>query len=162
MRLLHNFFLRLRAKNGALTISLFLPLIFPLIPMSEATLTKEEQAVIDALEKLNVIQVNNVVKFMEEKYGISAAAPVAMAAAPAAGAAPDEEAKSSYTVELSDSGAQKIAVIKVVREITQLGLGEAKALVDSAPKPLKEGVPKAEAEEMKKKLEAAGAKVTLK
>lgn len=132
--------------------------------MSDITLTKEEQAVIDALEKLNVIQVNNVVKFMEEKYGISAAAPVAMAAAPAGGAAAGggDDEKSSFTVELTDGGAQKIAVIKVVREITQLGLGEAKALVDGAPKPLKEGVPKAEAEDMKKKLEAAGAKVTLK
>jgi large subunit ribosomal protein L7/L12 len=129
--------------------------------MSDITLTKEEQAVIDALEKLNVIQVNNVVKFMEEKYGISAAAPAAVAAAPAAGAAPAEE-KSTYDVELVDGGAQKIAVIKVVREITQLGLGEAKDLVDKAPQPLKKGVPKAEADDMKKKLEAAGAKVTLK
>ncbi|MEQ1849336.1 MAG: 50S ribosomal protein L7/L12 [Candidatus Peribacteraceae bacterium] len=128
--------------------------------MSDITLTKEEQAVIDALEKLNVIQVNNVVKFMEEKYGISAAAPVAAAAAPVAAAAAEE--KSSYTVELADGGAQKIAVIKVVREITGLGLGEAKALVDGAPKPLKENVAKAEADEMKKKLEAAGAKVELK
>lgn len=126
-------------------------------------LSKEEKAVIDALEKLNVIQLNNVVKFMEQEYGISAAAPVAVAAAgaPAAGGAPAEE-KSAYTVELSDAGAQKIAVIKVVREITQLGLGEAKALVDGAPKPLKENVKKEEAEDMKKKLEAAGAKVTLK
>lgn len=131
--------------------------------MSDAiTLSKEEQAVIDALEKLNVIQVNNVVKFMEHTYGISAAAPVAVAAA--AGGAPAEaaEEKSTYNVELTDSGAQKIAVIKVVREVTQLGLGEAKALVDSAPKMLKEGVAKADAETWKKKLEEAGAKVTLK
>ncbi len=125
------------------------------------TLSKEEQAVIDALEKLNVIQVNNVVKFMEQSYGISAAAPVAAAAAPAAGAAAAEE-KSSYNVELADSGAQKIAVIKVVRELTQLGLGEAKALVDGAPKMLKEGVAKADADTWKKKLEEAGAKVNLK
>ena len=128
-------------------------------------LSKEEKAVIDALEKLNVVQLNNVVKFMESEYGISAAAPVAVAAAgaPAAGGAGGEaEEKSMYNVELSDSGAQKIAVIKVVREITGLALGEAKAAVDGAPKMLKEGVPKAEAEEMKKKLETAGAKVTLK
>lgn len=126
------------------------------------TLTKEEQAVIDALEKLNVIQLNNVVKFMEKQYGISAAAPVAVAAAPAAGAAAPAEEKSSYDVELTDSGAQKIAVIKVVREVTQLGLGEAKDLVDKTPAVLKKGVAKKDAEEMKKKLEAAGAKVALK
>jgi large subunit ribosomal protein L7/L12 len=128
------------------------------------SLTKEEQAVIDALEKLNVIQLNNVVKFMEQAYGISAAAPVAMAVAPAAGGAGAEaaEEKSSYNVELTDSGAQKIAVIKVVRELTQLGLGEAKAIVDGAPKMLKEGVAKADADTWKKKLEEAGAKVTLK
>lgn len=127
------------------------------------TLTKEEQAVIDALEKLNVVQLNNVVKFMETTYGISAAAPVAAAAAPAAGgaAAADEE-KSSYNVELTDAGAQKIAVIKVVREITGWPLGDAKAATDAPPKVLKENVPKAEAEEMKKKIEAAGGKANLK
>ena len=128
-------------------------------------LSKEEKAVIDALEKLNVVQLNNVVKFMESEYGISAAAPVAVAAAGAAAAGGGDEGseeKSSYDIELSDSGAQKIAVIKVVREITGLPLGEAKAAVDSAPKVVKEGVPKEEAEEMKKKLEEAGAKVTLK
>ncbi len=126
------------------------------------TLTKEEQAVIDALEKLNVIQLNNVVKFMEKQYGISAAAPVAAAAAPAAGAAAPAEEKSSYDVELTDSGAQKIAVIKVVRELTQLGLGEAKDLVEKTPAIIKKGVAKAEADEMKKKIEAAGGKVSLK
>ncbi|MFH0770946.1 MAG: 50S ribosomal protein L7/L12 [Candidatus Peregrinibacteria bacterium] len=128
------------------------------------TLSAKEKAVIDALEKLNVIELNTVVKYMEKTYGISAAAPVAIAAAPAAGggAAAEADEKSAYNLELTDSGAQKIAVIKVVREITGLPLGEAKAAVDGAPKVLKEGVPKAEAEEMKKKLEAAGAKVTLK
>jgi large subunit ribosomal protein L7/L12 len=126
-------------------------------------LSAAEKAVIDAVEKLNVVELNNVVKYMETMYGISAAAPVAVAAAPAGGAAgePAEE-KNSFNVELTDSGAQKIAVIKVVREITGLGLGEAKATVDGAPKMLKEGVQKKDAEEMKKKLEAAGAKVTLK
>jgi large subunit ribosomal protein L7/L12 len=127
------------------------------------TLTAEEQAVITALEKLNVIQVNNVVKYMEQTYGISAAAPVAVAAAPAGGgaAAPAEE-KSSYNVELTDSGAQKIAVIKALREVTGLALGDAKAIVDGAPKMVKENVAKDEAEKMKKTIEAAGAKVTLK
>lgn len=126
-------------------------------------LSAEEKAVIDALEKLNVVSLNNVVKYMEQVYGISAA-PVAAAAAPAAGggAASAEEEKSAYNVELTDGGAQKIAVIKVVREITGLPLGEAKAAVDGAPKVIKEGVAKADAEAMKKKLEEAGAKVTLK
>ncbi len=128
-----------------------------------ATLTGDEQAVITALEKLNVVQLNNVVKFMEKEYGISAA-PMAMAAAPAAGggAAAAAEEKAAYSIELTDSGAQKIAVIKVVREITGLALGDAKAAVDGAPKIIKENVPKAEAETMKKKLEEAGAKVSLK
>src|SRR3989344_9133834 len=97
------------------------------------TLAKEEKAVIDALEKLNVIQLNNVVKFMEKEYGISAAAPAAAAAPLAAGAEAAAEEKSMFNVELTDSGAQKIAVIKAVREITGLALGEAKAAVDSAP-----------------------------
>ena len=125
------------------------------------TLAKEEQAVIDALEKLNVIQLNNVVKFMEKQYGISAAAPVAAAAAPAA-AAPDAEEKSSYDVELTDAGAQKIAVIKVLRELTQLGLGEAKEMTEKPPAMIKKGAAKADADAMKKKIEAAGGKVTLK
>ncbi|MDD3897174.1 MAG: 50S ribosomal protein L7/L12 [Candidatus Peribacteraceae bacterium] len=128
-------------------------------------LSKAEKAVIEALEKLNVIELNNVVKFMEQEYGISAAAPVAIAGVAAAGAAGDAggaEEKSAYDIELTDAGAQKIAVIKVVRELTELPLGEAKAAVDSAPKVIKEGVPKADAEKMKKKLEEAGAKVTLK
>ncbi|OIO54588.1 50S ribosomal protein L7/L12 [Candidatus Peregrinibacteria bacterium CG1_02_54_53] len=127
------------------------------------TLSAGEKAVIDAVEKLNVVELNNVVKYMETVYGISAAAPVAIAA-PAGGGAGGEaaEEKSSFDVEVTDAGAQKIAVIKVVREITGLGLGEAKAAVDSAPKVIKEGVAKADAEEMKKKIEAAGGKVTLK
>ena len=126
------------------------------------TLTADEQAVIGALEKLNVIQLNNVVKFMEKQYGISAAAPVAVAAAPGGAAAAPAEEKSSYDVELTDAGAQKIAIIKVVREVTQLGLGEAKDLVEKAPAMLKKGVAKADADAMKKKIEAAGGKVTLK
>lgn len=125
-------------------------------------LSAEEKAVITALEKLNVVSLNNVVKYMEETYGISAA-PVAMtggAGAGDAGAAAAE--KTSFDVELAEAGGQKIGVIKVVKEITGLGLAEAKALVDGAPKVIKEGVAKADAEEMKSKLEAAGAKVNLK
>jgi large subunit ribosomal protein L7/L12 len=126
------------------------------------TLSSEEQAVISALEKLNIISLNNVVKFMEAEYGISAAAPAAVAAAPAAAGAAAAEEKNMYNVELTDSGAQKIGVIKVLREITGLALGDAKAMVDSAPKMIKEGVAKADAETWKKKLEEAGAKVSLK
>jgi large subunit ribosomal protein L7/L12 len=126
-------------------------------------LSAEEKAVITALEKLNVVSLNNVVKYMEVTYGISAA-PVAMAGGggggDAGGAAAEE--KSSFNVELTDAGAQKIAVIKVVREVTGLALGDAKALVDGAPKMIKEGVAKADAEAMKKKVEEAGGKVTLK
>ncbi len=127
-------------------------------------LTKEEKPVIDALEKLNVVQLNNVVKYMEEEYGISAAAPVAVAAGPAAGGGEEGGAveKSAYDIELKEAGGQKIAVIKVVRAVTGLPLGEAKGAVDSAPKVIKEGVPKEEAEEIKKQLEEAGAPVELK
>lgn len=125
-------------------------------------LTAKEKAVIDAMEKLNVIELNNVVKYMETTYGISAS-PVMGAMAPAGGGdAGDAVEKSTFNVELTEAGGQKIGVIKVVKEITGLGLGEAKALVDGAPKVIKENVAKADAEEMKKKLEEAGAKVTLK
>ena len=128
------------------------------------TLSKEEQTVIDSVEKLNVVQLNNVVKYMEEVYGISAAAPVAVAAGAPAGGGDEGGAaeKSNYDVELTSAGDQKIAVIKAVREITGLALGEAKAAVDGAPKVIKEGVPKADAEALKKQLEDAGATVTLK
>lgn len=126
-----------------------------------ATLSEKEQAVITALEKLNVVELNAVVKYMEKTYGISAASVAAAPAAGAAAAAPAEE-KTAFAVELTDAGAQKIAVIKAVREITGLPLGEAKAAVDSAPKVLKENVAKEEAEKMKKRLEEAGAKVSLK
>lgn len=126
------------------------------------TLSAGEKAVIDALEKLNVIELNNVVKYMETVYGISAA-PVAMAGGGGGAGGGDGGAeKSTFGVELTDAGAQKIAVIKVVKEITGLGLAEAKALVDGAPKVIKDNVAKADADEMKKKLEEAGAKVTLK
>lgn len=125
-------------------------------------LSAGEKAVIDALEKLNVIELNNVVKYMETVYGISAA-PVAMAGGGGGAAGGGDAAeKSAFNVELTEAGAQKIAVIKVVKEITGLGLAEAKALVDGAPKVIKENVQKADADEMKKKLEEAGAKVNLK
>lgn len=116
------------------------------------------QGIVSAIEKLSVVEVAELVKLLEGKWGVSAAAPAA-AAGPAAAAA---EEKSSFNVELAEAGANKIGVIKAVREITGLGLKEAKDLVDAAPKVIKEGVPKAEAEEMKKKLEDAGAKVALK
>lgn len=130
--------------------------------MSDTTITlsADEKKVIDALEKLNVVSLNNVVKYMEEVYGISAA-PAAVAVAGAAAAAAPAEEKTSYDLELADAGAQKIQVIKVVREITGLGLGEAKAKVDAGGI-LKEGMPKDEAEAAKKKLEEVGAKVNLK
>jgi large subunit ribosomal protein L7/L12 len=132
--------------------------------MSEESvqLSKDAEKVLEMVEKLSVLDLANLVKAMEEKFGVSAAAPMAMAMAPAGGgAAAAEEEKDSWDVELKDAGAQKIAVIKVVRELTQLGLKEAKDLVDGAPKKVKEGLKKPEAEEMKKKLEEAGAKVEL-
>ena len=114
---------------------------------------------------MSVMELCDLVKAIEEKFGVSAQAPVmaqgAMSQASAAGA-PAEEEKSIFSVMLTEIGANKIQVIKEVRALTSLGLKEAKDLVDSAPKPVKEGVPKEEAEEMKKKLEAAGAKVELK
>ena len=113
----------------------------------------------EELSQLTVMEAAELSKMLEEKWGVSAAAPVAMVAA--AGAAAAEE-KTEFDVVLTDAGASKINVIKAVREITGLGLTEAKAIVESAPKALKEGVAKADAEEMKKKLEAAGAKVELK
>ena len=123
-------------------------------------LSKGEQAVVDAIEKLTVIEANNVATYFKEKYGISAAVAAAPAAAGAAPATEAEEAKSAYNVELKDAGGQKIAVIKVIREITGLGLGEAKGLADNGGT-VKEGVKTEEAEEMKKKFEEAGATVEL-
>ena len=119
---------------------------------------------VKVVEEMSVLELSELVKVLEDKFGVSAAAPMAMMAAPAAGgagAAPAEE-KTSFTVEITEAGGQKIAVIKAVREVAGLGLKDAKDLVDKAPAVVKENVPKAEAEEMKKKIEAAGAKVTLK
>jgi large subunit ribosomal protein L7/L12 len=119
--------------------------------------------IVSELEKLTVLEMSELVKTLEEKFGVSASAPMMMAAAgPAAGATPAGEEKTEFTVELTEAGANKINVIKVVREATGKGLKEAKDLVDAAPKPVKENVSKAEAEELKKKLEDAGAKVSLK
>lgn len=122
-------------------------------------MTKEE--ILQAIENMTVLELSELVKDMEEKFGVSAAAPVAVAAAPAAGGAVGEE-KSEFDVILAAAGDKKINVIKVVREATGLGLKEAKALVDGAPKPVKEGAAKADAEALKAKLEEAGATVELK
>ena len=118
------------------------------------------QEILDAIKELSVLELNDLVKAIEEKYGVSAAAGVVVAAGPAAGAAAEE--KTEFDVELTNAGPNKIKVIKVVREITGLGLKEAKDAVEGAPKVLKEGVSKEEAEGLKAKLEAEGAEVTLK
>ena len=120
--------------------------------------------IVDDLSSLTVLEAAELSTMLEEKWGVSAAAPVAVAAAPGAvgGEAAAAEQKSEFDVVLAEAGSNKIAVIKEVRTITGLGLKEAKDLVEGAPKPLKQGVAKAEAEEMKKSLEAAGAKVELK
>jgi large subunit ribosomal protein L7/L12 len=118
-----------------------------------------QEQIIEAVEKMTVLELNTLVKAIEEKWGVSA---TAVAAAPVAGAGAGEEAKSSFDVELTDAGAQKIAVIKVVKEALALGLKEAKDLVDGAPSMVKQGMKKEEADELKKKIEEAGGKVTLK
>ena len=117
---------------------------------------------VDELSALTIMEAADLAKMLEEKWGVSAAAAVAVAGAPAAGGAAGGEEKTEFDVVLAEAGANKINVIKEVRAITGLGLKEAKDLVDGAPKTVKEGVAKAEAEEMKKKLEEAGAKVELK
>ncbi len=121
------------------------------------------KSLVESIEKLSVLELSELVKVLEEKFGVSAAAPMMMGAMPA-GAAGGEaaEEKDSFTVELTAAGENKINVIKAVREVTGLGLKEAKDLVDGAPKAVKENAAKAEAEELKKKLEEAGATVTLK
>ena len=121
------------------------------------------QEILDAIAEKSVLEVSELIKMMEEKFGVSAAAAAVAVAAPAgaAAAAPVEE-KTEFTVMLVEAGANKVNVIKAVRELTTLGLKEAKDLVDGAPKPVKEGVNKADAEAAKKKLEEAGAKVEVK
>ncbi len=118
------------------------------------------QEIIEVIKGLSVLELNDLVKACEEEFGVSAAAGVVVAAGAAAGAAAEE--KTEFDVELTEAGANKVKVIKVVREITGLGLEEAKEVVDGAPKVVKEGASKEEAEEIQKKLEAEGAKVTLK
>jgi large subunit ribosomal protein L7/L12 len=132
--------------------------------MSEETKVVEVPAkfkdLVASIEKMSVLDLADLVKVLEDKFGVSAAAPVMAMAMPGAGAAAEE--KSTFNVELLEAGSNKIGVIKVVREVTGLGLKEAKDIVDAAPKVIKEGAAKAEAEEMKKKLEEAGAKAALK
>jgi large subunit ribosomal protein L7/L12 len=119
------------------------------------------KTIVEQIEKLSVLELSELVKVLEEKFGVSAAAPAMMMAGPAAAAAPAEE-KTEFTVELLEAGANKISVIKVVREVTGLGLKEAKDIVDAAPKVVKENVAKADAEAWKKKIEDAGGKAVLK
>ncbi len=120
------------------------------------------EKLVEELSTLTVLEAAQLSKLLEEKWGVSAAAPVAAAAAPGAAAAAPAEVKDEFTVVLAGAGDKKINVIKAVREITGLGLKEAKDLVEGAPKPVKEGVPKADADKLKAKLEAEGAKVELK
>lgn len=126
--------------------------------------TEKTTKLIEEIKTLTVLELADLVKALEEEFGVSAAAPVAIAAAPAAGgaAAPAAEEKTEFDVVLAGAGEKKLEVIKVVRELTGLGLKEAKDLVESAPKAIKEGAPKDEANQLKEKLEAAGAKVELK
>ena len=123
-------------------------------------LSENSKKVLEIVEKMSVLELADLVKVMEDKFGVSAAAPVAVAAAPAEAAAPEEE-KTIFNIVLKEAGANKIGVIKVVREITELGLKEAKDLVDTAPQTVKEGVKKEDAEAYKAKFEEAGATVEL-
>jgi len=129
----------------------------------EVVVPEKFEKLVAEIEKMSVLDLSELVSVLEEKFGVSAAAPVMMGAMPAQGGAADAaEEKTDFDIELTAIGDQKINVIKAVREVTGLGLKEAKDLVDAAPKVIKEKVAKAEADEMKKKLEAAGATVTLK
>ena len=129
---------------------------------TEVTVPKEFKALVDLLDKMTALEISKFVKFLEEYWNVSAAAPAAAVAAPVAGdAAPAEEAKSEFNVILNDAGAQKVAIIKAVKDITGLGLGEAKALVDSVPSTILEKAKTEDANNAKKVLEDAGAKVEL-
>ncbi len=129
----------------------------------ELVIPEKFKTLIESIEKLSVLDLAELVKILEKKFGVSAAAPAMMMAAGAnGGVAAEVEEKTSFNVELSEAGGNKIAVIKAIRELTEIGLKDAKDLVDGAPKMIKEGLKKEEAEAMKKKLEEAGAKVTLK
>jgi large subunit ribosomal protein L7/L12 len=130
--------------------------------MSDVQVPEKFQSLVSEIEKLSVLELSELVKVLEEKFGVSAAAPMMMAGAGAAAGGAAAEEKTEFTVELTEAGANKINVIKVVREVTGKGLKEAKDLVDGAPKAIKENISKADAEALKKQLEEAGAKVTLK
>ena len=129
---------------------------------TEIKLSAAQQKIVDELNKLTALELSQIVKSLEEEWGVSAAAPAAAAAAAPAGDAPaEEDAKTEFTVTLKDAGSQKVAVIKAVKEITGLGLGESKAIVDGVPAPVKEKTNKEDAEAAKKLLEEAGATVEL-
>jgi large subunit ribosomal protein L7/L12 len=128
----------------------------------EVVVPEKFKSLVEGIEKMTVLDLAELVKILEEKFGVSAAAPAMMMAGIPGAAAEPEEVKDSFDVEISEAGANKIAVIKAVRVITNMGLKDAKDLVDAAPKVVKEGVKKEEAEAIKKQLEEAGAKVTLK
>lgn len=132
--------------------------------MSEntAALDPKLEQIVSSVETLSVLELSQLVKALESRLGVSAAAPAAVAAAPAAGAAPAAEEKTEFTIVLASTGGNKIAVIKELRALTSLGLKEAKDLADGAPKTVKDGASKKEADEFKAKLEAAGAKVEIK
>jgi large subunit ribosomal protein L7/L12 len=132
---------------------------------TKLAMTKEQEDFVSRIENMSVIELSSLVKVLEDRFDVSAQAPMMVAAAGvggAAGAAAAEEEKSTFDVVLSEIGANKIQVIKEIRAVTSLGLKEAKDLVEAAPKAIKEGIPKAEAEEIKKKIEATGAKAELK
>ncbi len=128
---------------------------------TEIKLSAAQSKIVDELNKLSALELSQIVKHLENEWGVSAAAPAAAVAAVATEAAPAENAKTEFTVKLKDAGVQKVAVIKAVKEITGLGLGEAKALVDNVPSTIKEKATKEEAEAAKKSLEEAGATVEL-
>ena len=130
----------------------------------QVTIPEKFKGIVEEIEKMSVLDLSELVKILEEKFGVSSASPVMMGAMPQAGGAAEApaEEKTSFDVELTETGANKISVIKAIREVTQLGLKEAKDIADQAPKVVVEGADKAKAEELKKKIEEAGGKVTLK
>lgn len=159
---MHLYWIR-RSKNNA-NYSLIYNILYSLkmAETKETKASKNVQSIVDAIEKLTVVEAFELKKALEEKFDVKASAPMAMAAMPAAAAGEAAEEKSEFDVVLTGAGSNKIAVIKVVKEITGLGLKEAKDLVEAAPKPVKEGAKKEEAEEIQKKIEEAGGTVELK
>lgn len=130
--------------------------------MEDNTMSEKVEKLIEEIKSITVLELSELVKALEEEFGVSAAAPVAVAAAPAAGGAPAAEEKTEFDVILKAAGDNKIKVVKAVKEITGLGLKDAKALVDEAPKPVKEKISKGDAEDIKKKLEEVGAQIEIK